>query len=346
MRKLSLLIFCLIIHFFAVASAEETKILVLPDSVCYERTNYYIYTEPAELFSTDIISSFNASPIMNSPSIYAVKKALNSDLRLKKRVCNALSEFKSSYAVDYDNYKSFAQKFNTDKVLLITSNLDSQNYILRRTLWDFLNIPGATVTDAALRVSTFAVLLDTSKDVILWQNNYQKLISSRENRIIPNNFAPGSEQLEKLKKYSLKFISPHIANRVQFAVLPMSVLSVESNVIAPDAITIDHTMGSIKSGTVKGVKKVQKKIKTKIKEHNEKKNAPQVDNNIVPISNTQSNEQTVESQPINNTVNIKIEPQQTTSVAPSVPQNEEIKIYTPHRKSNTGSSLDKTINDI
>ena len=89
-----------------------------------------------------------------------------------------------------------------DKVLLITSGLDTQSYILRRTLWDFLNIPGAAVIDPAYLMTTNIVLIDTNKEIILWQNIYRKKITKVENRMMATNFGPAYEQLNKIKIYS------------------------------------------------------------------------------------------------------------------------------------------------
>ena len=79
----------------------------------------------------------------------------------------------------------------------MTSYIDAENYILRRTPWDFLNIPGATVVDPAYKVSTYAVLVDTSTNQKLWSDTYYKTISVCENRIITRGTSPQTEQLSK-----------------------------------------------------------------------------------------------------------------------------------------------------
>ena len=122
-------------------------------------------------------------------------------------------------------------------VLLITSYIDAENYILRRTPWDVLNIPGASVVDPAYKISTYAVLVDTEKNLKLWADTYYKTISVCENRIITRGASPQVEQMGKIKDYS-NYVCPQIAQNVQINVLPPEVLAQES-------VIIDYDMGNI-----------------------------------------------------------------------------------------------------
>ena len=132
--------------------------------------------------------------------------------------------------------------FKAKQVLLISCNMDAQNYITRRTLWDALNIPGATVIDPAYRLTTQVTLVDPNNQAILWKHNYQKLISSRENRIIATTYNDASEQLEKVNKYSTKFLAPQIVQETQLVLLNISQysnLNLHSEIVKPDYVSID-----------------------------------------------------------------------------------------------------------
>lgn len=120
--------------------------------------------------------------------------------------------------------------------------MDTQNYITRRTLWDFLNIPGATVIDPAYRLTSQITLIDANNQIILWQENYHKLISSRENRIMTQAYSPSSEQLEKVKRYSTKFLSPQVVQETQLALMKIDQyqdLNLRPNIVKPTAVSID-----------------------------------------------------------------------------------------------------------
>ena len=123
--------------------------------------------------------------------------------------------------------------------LLITSAIDSENYILRRTFWDFLNIPGATVVDPAYKISTYAVLVDTKNNTVLWSNTFYKTISVVENRIITRGPSPQTEQLQKIRDYS-RMLCPEIAQNVQLKVLPADTFAKESNQIYYDMGNFDN----------------------------------------------------------------------------------------------------------
>lgn len=121
----------------------------------------------------------------------------------------------------------------------MTSAIDSENYILRRTLWDFLNIPGATVVDPAYKICTYAALVDTQKNNVLWSNTFYKTISVVENRIITRGPSPQTEQLQKIRDYS-RMLCPEIAQNVQLRVLPPQVYDKETNQIYYDMGNFDN----------------------------------------------------------------------------------------------------------
>lgn len=222
MKKLlkSLIILYFMVFAIQATQAEEHKVLVLPDNIQFDSTNYLVYPDSSIIFASDTINEIKKSGVIQTVSMAEVRDALRKDTKLKILTKNALKEFKYNYNIPFVDFKSIAHCFSTNKVLIITSQTDIQNYFLRRTLWDFLNIPGATVIDPAYKLSTYAALIDVDKEQVIWQNTYYKSISSMENRMIAQNFAPATEQLEKLRLYSTSFLSPTVANIVQAKLLP------------------------------------------------------------------------------------------------------------------------------
>ena len=121
----------------------------------------------------------------------------------------------------------------------MTSTLDAENYILRRTVWDFLNIAGATVIDPAYKVNTYAVLVDTKNNSVLWSNTFYKTISVVESRILTRGPSPQTEQLQKLRDYS-RMLCPEIAQNVQVSVLTDDEYAKESYKIYYDMANFDN----------------------------------------------------------------------------------------------------------
>lgn len=224
--------------------ATQYNLLVLPTSIFEEYTDYMIFPKSADIIATDIINIYNTHPQMSAVQLYQIKNSLNQSQNkyFKKEVVKMMHNYDVNYAIDYNTIQKLASRFRTKQVLLISCQMDAQNYITRRTLWDFLNIPGATVIDPAYRLTTQITLIDANNQVVLWQENYHKLISSRENRIMTQAYSPSSEQLEKVKRYSTKFLSPQVVQETQLALMKIDQyqdLNLRPNIVKPTAVSID-----------------------------------------------------------------------------------------------------------
>lgn len=236
-----LLVVGIVMFLAPVVNAESFKVLVIPDNIVTENValDSYIYDATSEFFADEVVTLLNQTDYINAPSVSETRALIKKDPSSMIAAKNVTSRYRTSYNVDYVTLKKLAVKANTRYVLLLTSFIDSENYILRRTFWDFLNIPGATVVDPAYKISTYAVLVDTSTNKKLWSDTFYKTISVCENRIITRGSSPQSEQLQKIKDYS-RVLCPEIAQNVQLKVLPASVYEKESKQIYYDIGNIDN----------------------------------------------------------------------------------------------------------
>lgn len=236
-----LLVVGIVMFLAPVVNAESFKVLVIPDNIVTENValDSYIYDATSEFFADEVVTLLNQTDYINAPSVSETRALIKKDPSSMIAVKNVTSRYRTSYNVDYVTLKKLAVKANTRYVLLLTSFIDSENYILRRTFWDFLNIPGATVVDPAYKISTYTVLVDTSNNKKLWSDTFYKTISVCENRIITRGSSPQSEQLQKIKDYS-RVLCPEIAQNVQLKVLPASVYEKESKQIYYDIGNIDN----------------------------------------------------------------------------------------------------------
>lgn len=236
----------LIIFFLSINQCYAAKFnfLVLPTDLFVKDTQYLIFPKSANLISTDIINYYNQQPDMSAIQINQIKSYFEKpeNFRYKKDFQKFLIDYKDNYSIDFNMIQRLASTFKVKQVLLVNCNMDAQNYITRRTVWDALNIPGATVIDPAYRLSTQVTLIDPNNQSILWQHNYQKLISSRENRIIATTYNDAAEQLEKVNKYSTKFLTPQIVQETQLALMnisPYTNLNLNTKIVKPDYVSID-----------------------------------------------------------------------------------------------------------
>lgn len=221
--------------------AEDYRLLVIPDNIVTENValDSYIYNASAEFFADEIVTILNSTDYISAPTVSEVRTDLKKDASGMLAAKDLTSRFRTSYNVDYVTLKKVAAKEQARYVLLLTSHVDAENYVLRRTVWDFLNIPGASVIDPAYKISTYAVLVDADNNAKIWSDTFYKTISVCENRIITRGASPQTEQLGKIKDYS-RYVCPQIARSVQRNILPASVYEKESTQIDYDLGNIDN----------------------------------------------------------------------------------------------------------
>lgn len=230
-----------VILFAPMVSAETYKLLILPDNVVTQNAaiDSYIYDSASEFFADEIAALLNTTDNIETKTISEVRDELKKNPTAVLAAKELTNRFKTAYNVDYNSAKKLASQTNNRYVLLLTSTIDAENYILRRTWWDFFNIAGASVIDPAYKINTYAVLIDTKNNQKLWSDTYYKTISVVENRIITRGPSPQTEQLGKIKDYS-RYVCPQIAHYVQANILPENVLASESNIIDYDMGNIDN----------------------------------------------------------------------------------------------------------
>ena len=242
--------------------AEDYKVLVLPDNIVTENSSIdsFIYNASAEFFADDVINLLNTTDHIYSPAVSEVRTVFKQDPSAMLAAKSLTNKFRTTYNIDYTTLKKLAQKEDSRYALLMTSYIDAENYILRRTPWDALNIPGASVVDPAYKISTYAVLIDTEKNTKLWSDTFYKTISVCENRIITRGPSPQVEQLSKIKDYS-RYLSPQIARNVQRNILP-------ADLYAGESTQIDYDMGNIDNVFTKKYRHLKKEYD---KVYNQKK---------------------------------------------------------------------------
>lgn len=238
--RVLVLIACVFTFGSASFAAEAYTIVPMPDTVVQKTPlDAAVYNNTAEFFTPYIVNELNKTQFIKSPTVNDVRNKIQADYWLNKSAVKAMDDFRRFYKLDFGFAKKISALYNTNYVLLITSATDSTNYITRRTWWDFFNIAGASVLDPAYKINIYAVLIDTDKDLILWNQTYQKTISVVENRIVPVGYAPQTEQLQKIKDYSV-YLAPRVAQSIQNTLLTEAQKAVEANLIHTDYGSIDN----------------------------------------------------------------------------------------------------------
>lgn len=268
MKKLVNIVFIFLLFVAQPCFAKEYKVLVLPDTLMNKVNDYFVYPEASELVSTDVIRYLNNVPSFNAPQVSTVKSTVNKYPSLKANAVALMKNFKVNYNIDFEALSRLNMYFKADLALMVTSNIDVQNYFLRRTIWDALNIPGATVVDPAYRVSTQVYLIDIRNKRIMWQHTYQKLISSRESRMVAVDYSPQTEQMERVKTYSERFLAPQITQEMQLVVYNVDEFSNLNNhpeIVKPHPVSVDSLKVNSRRSSVITGRYIKKKTKQGVK---------------------------------------------------------------------------------
>lgn len=206
-----LILFCLSFgNLFA--NAETIKILVLPVDLFSVCQNYYCFEEPSEIFANDIIEKFNYSNKIETVDLYKIRKNITENVSLKSAFNEVSNKYKKDNQIDFKNLKNISQHFETNFVLIISSSINQNN--LNRNLWEVLEVSSAFEIYKNYNLTTNPVLIDCGNDLILWSSKYERSLSDNEKRFWARDIASAVSQLEKIKNYSKKYLSPVVVANV------------------------------------------------------------------------------------------------------------------------------------
>ena len=126
MKKLFRLVIVLFFVLFTaqISQAEEYRILVLPDNIQFDSTNYYIYPDTSIIFASDTINEIKKDGRVQTVSMSEIRDALRKNTKLSILTKRALKEFKYNYNIPFVDFKEIANCFGTNKVLIITSQTE------------------------------------------------------------------------------------------------------------------------------------------------------------------------------------------------------------------------------
>ena len=215
--------------FLLIASpAMAYNVLVLPVDLFQTKENYYSFDEVSEIVSNDIIWNFqNSKGKINSPNIYEVRAGLNNDL--KQIAENALLNYKNNN-IDYTAFKTIANKFNCNSVILVSSSVVTNKNSLKRSVWEVLEISTAFNTVYPYRLETSVVLLDITNNLVMWSNNYSTKLGANDNIFAAKNYSQANGEYEKIKLYSKTVVAPSAAQNIILRFYPKTIKPVETKI--------------------------------------------------------------------------------------------------------------------
>ena len=272
MKRIAKFLLIVILLAYNTVLAADYRVLVVSDNLASKPClDTFVYEDASEFFANQIINRLNLSGTVEAPTISEIREQLKRNQRLYLETRETLLRFKKEYNINYLTVQKLAKMYGVNKVLLLTTSADAQNYFIRRTFWDFLNIPGASVIDPAIKLSTYAVLIDTDRMVNIWEDTFYKTISACENRMVTTTLEPQTQQLEKVRDYS-RMLGPQIAHHVQASIVPAVTLTKE-NEITYGPKDFDNVFTKKFRWYKHGAKEIAKETEYKYNEHRDNQRA-------------------------------------------------------------------------
>lgn len=226
MKKLLLNIFLSLFILFAAnvkCHAVQFDLLVLPVDIFSVCDNYFCFPEVSNIIAEDVINNMSIYDGINTKLLPNVRDKLYKDSDLKAKTQAVLLSYKQNDKIDFPQLKQIAQAFNVKSVLLINSYAINDKTVLRRNLWDILEIGSAFKLTYPFELKTNAVLTDCVNNIVMWSGKYTKDVSDTFGYYSASNQTQAMSQLEKIMLYSSETISKNISQNVFMRFFPREV---------------------------------------------------------------------------------------------------------------------------
>ncbi len=220
MRKLFFVLGLFLIFFKADFAFAIELVGVVSDSITSEQTPYNAYFRTPDFLTQDIVDSLNKNRNIRAVPLSQAKAALIKS-GLSERELARLKNVQNGYSLDFVLLKKIARAIGTRYLVVVTSGIDTQRDFLKPTLWNSLSVPGFDTVNPTQKVSVYAVLVDTNRESVLWEDIFAKNIRNNKMKNLDTTIAGNYEGMMRIKQYS-KYISPEISSAVIAKVAPMS----------------------------------------------------------------------------------------------------------------------------
>lgn len=227
MKKIFIIL--LILFLQIPVNAVTFNVLTLPADLFNMHENYFDFTEPSEIFATDIITNFNSTNgKITAPDLYTIRAKFAQNQELGKSVAAALKNFENSKAIDFKTYKLAGKTFNAKSVLIIRSYVTTDYNSVKRGMWDVLNMMSHFNAPYAFYLNTNIILLDTVNDIPMWQNTYVRKLGNVEGYFTAKNYSQARTIFEKTKKYSHDVVAADAAQNILLRFFPRVITPLET----------------------------------------------------------------------------------------------------------------------
>lgn len=249
------------------ASAYTFNVLVLPVDLYSVCSNYYCFDEVSNIIAEDVISNFNSSGSIASPTLYTIRAKLNSNPALKMNAANVLKRYSANEkSFDFTSMKALSEAFSVKSILVISNSVTTDKSRVRRNLWEMLELSTAFEIVYPYEMRTDAVLIDTVNGVVMWSGNFKRKVGNNNSQFHADSPSQARVKLEQIKYYSKEIAAKSIAQNVTLRFFPKTINPVfipkkgeqpeigsffrQSTPVSPKASGTSKSAGDSKKGAV------------------------------------------------------------------------------------------------
>lgn len=222
-----ILFLCLMIS--SAVNAVTFNVVVVPADLFKVCENYYCFPEVSEIVSNDLIGYFNSSDKIESPSIYDIRQKLAQNPSLKSSVKSSLDKFNSRGNVDFQTMRQLARLFNANSVLLVSNSVVTEDSLMKRTVWEILELSSNLNISYPYTMHTDAVLLDTVNDLVMWRGGYIKKLNATDGSFTAEKASESYAKYGYMQAYSHDILGKTIAQNVILRFFPKTVNPILNN---------------------------------------------------------------------------------------------------------------------
>jgi hypothetical protein len=197
------------------------RIGVLYDAVLFENNPYSAYISTPTFLAQDIVDSLRQNRAFEVVPLTEIAQKLRR-AGVNPKDVDALRNLKYGYHADFNFLKRVSRAIEADKLVIVTQSVEFERDFLKTTGWVTLGLPG-DVINPTQRVNIYAVLVDTKREVVLWEEIFAKNIRNNKFKNLDSATSPNWEGMMRLKQYS-KYTSPEIAKGVTRALAPATLV--------------------------------------------------------------------------------------------------------------------------
>lgn len=208
------------------AEAITFNVVVLPVDILNVCNNYYCFPEASEVLAQDIIQNFNKTNKVKSPDLYEIRAALAANDDLYDTTAAVVRKFDYNNNIDYAGLKKIAKSFDAKSVLLVSSVVVTNKNLIKRSIWEVLEISSAFDIEQSYTLESGAVLLDNVNDIVMWSGSYKRILG-KNSGFIARNASQANSKLDALRMYFSDMVAQDITQNVILRFFPKTITPLE-----------------------------------------------------------------------------------------------------------------------